>query len=73
MAKPCSRLAVRRATLPYFRPWVVVDLDTNKIVAHCKSEAEAKRQLERMEVGIQLAQPMQSSRRETCSRPRTTG
>lgn len=42
------RLAVKRAPLPYFRPFVIINLDTKEVVGHYQTEGDAKVALERM-------------------------
>lgn len=45
------RLAVRRAPLPYFRPFVIVNLHTNEVVGHYQTEGDAQVALNRMMEG----------------------
>jgi hypothetical protein len=38
-------LEVRKAQLPYFKPYMVVDIDTKKVLAHCDTEKKAQKKL----------------------------
>lgn len=37
--------------MPYFRPFVIVNLDTNEVIGHYQTEGEATVALERMQEG----------------------
>jgi len=39
-------LKIKRASLPYYKPFVIIDLDTNKVIKHCQTEKEAKQYLQ---------------------------
>ena len=57
MESRCARAEVRRASVPYYRPFVVVDPDTNAVLAHCKTEAEAVREARRIRTAGEPAKP----------------
>ncbi len=44
-------LEVKRAPLPYYKPWVILRTDTNQVVSWHKTQAEADKALTTMQAG----------------------
>ncbi len=51
------RLSVRKASLPYYKPYVIIDLDTNKIIGHYDSEKDAQQDISFLLDGIKSIDP----------------
>jgi hypothetical protein len=48
------RLQIRKATAPYYRPWVIVDIDSKECIGHYRTELEAKQSLALMD-GVDIS------------------
>lgn len=42
---------VQKASLPYFKPWTVVDTETGRVLIHCDSEQEAIDAMQKLSTG----------------------
>lgn len=57
MSSEFCKYAVKRATWPYFKKFVIVEVATNKVIGHYGKESDAQTALQRILAGLESTAP----------------